>query len=158
MKARVSLGSVRRSFFARKAQLAFAASMTSLALLPACTDPSRDATRSLAAAVSRYRLADDAEKRTRISDISRVPCPEPDVCDARDTCVRMAEEWDHSLVLRVTVKQALAELDNHTLSKDDPRAQALPGLLDESEAALTKAHALSQACDEKLAAVSAKHK
>jgi hypothetical protein len=115
-----------------------------------CKDPAREETRSLVEAVSRFRLSTDAEKHARITDIQSVRCTVKTVCDARDTCLRMAEEYDHSLQLRVQVKDTLKEIEQKTLSKDDPRAQALPALLDESEASLNKSHALGRTCDEQV--------
>ena len=126
--------------------------------LGACKDAAREETRTLFEAVTHFRLATDGEKHARITDIQRVTCSAKDVCDARDTCLRMAEEWDHSLTLRVTVKSTLDEIGQKTLSKDDPRAQALPSLLDESEAALNNAHTLARTCDEQLSGVTARHR
>jgi hypothetical protein len=129
-----------------------------LLALAACTDPARVETRSLADAVTRFRLAGDGEKHARITDVQQVKCTAHDVCAARETCLRMAEEWDHSLTLRVQVNTALADLKNGTLSKDDPRAQALPSVLDESQASLEHAHALGKTCDDQLSELTARHK
>lgn len=129
-----------------------------LVCVAACTDPAREQTRSLVDAVGRFRLAGDGEKHARIGDIQHVACTAKDVCDARDTCLRMAEEWDHSLALRVQVNTALAELKTGALTKDDPRAQALPSVLDESQASLEKAHALGKTCDEQLSEITARHR
>ncbi len=123
-----------------------------------CKDPARDETRSLVDAVTRFRLAADGEKHARMGDVQHVVCTAKDVCDARDTCLRMAEEWDHSLALRVQVNEALKELKAGTLSKDEVRAQGLPAVLDESQASLEKAHALAKTCDEQLSQITAVHR
>jgi len=124
----------------------------------ACTDPARVETRSLVDAVTRFRLAGDGEKHARISDIQHVNCTAHDVCAARDTCLRRAEEWDQSLALRVQVNTALADLKNGTLAKDDPRAQSLPSVLDESQTSLEHAHALGKTCDDQLSEITVHHK
>jgi hypothetical protein len=123
-----------------------------------CKDPARDETRSLVDAVSRFRLAGDGEKHARIGDIQRVACTAKDVCDTRDTCLRMAEELDHSLALRVQVNAGLLELKNGTMTKDEPRAQALYGILDESQASLEHSHALGKTCDQQISEITAHHR
>ncbi len=123
-----------------------------------CKDPARDETRSLVDAVSRFRLAGDGEKHARIGDIQHVACTAKDVCDARDTCLVMAEELEHSLALRVKVNEGLKQLKDGTLTKDEPRAQALLAVLDESKAALEKSHVLEKSCDEQLSEITGRHR
>ena len=129
-----------------------------LAPLVACQDPARDETRSLVDAVSRFRLAADGEKHARIGDIQHVACTTKDVCDTRDTCLRMAEELDHSLTLRVQVNEGLKQLKDGTLTKDEPRAQALLAVLDESKASLEESRALEKSCDAQISGITARHR
>ncbi len=129
-----------------------------LVSIAGCKDPARDETRSLVDAVTRFRLAGDGEKRARIGDIQHVACTAKDVCDTRDTCLVMAEELDHSLALRVQVNEGLKQLKDGTLAKEEPRAQALLGVLEESKASLEKSHVLERSCDDQLAEITGRHR
>jgi hypothetical protein len=124
----------------------------------ACHDVAKDETASLAAAIERFRLADDSEKYTRKDDIERVKCTVDDVCKARDACVAAADELNRSNRLRLEVKISLAKLEQGSLTKDDAEAKALPQKLDESEALLKSSRAHMTDCDTRVAALQAAHK
>jgi hypothetical protein len=122
-----------------------------------CANDARTQTSSLSTAVARYHLADNPEKPGAAEGIARVACTEADVCAAKTACVEGSAATVKGLALKAEVESVLAEVTAHKIAKDDPRASALFGKLDEGKRLLEEGHAKLETCDTLLAALKRNH-
>ena len=124
----------------------------------ACESGARREAQQLAAAVERFRRADNPAKPATVAAIREVSCTDAEVCGAREACLAAAESTGRALELKSEVEQGLIALEKGQLAKESPEAQALPSKLDMAETLLKEGHARLGACEEQLAALKRKHR
>lgn len=152
--ARPDVGAARARTWAALAPVIAALAAAPVAL-SACDHGRREA-RSLIAAVDRYRRAPTEQAPELADALATVPCTEEDVCAAKEVCVRSASATARGVRKRREVESKLADVQAGRLAKDDPRAVAAYGELDESVQAMTEGMEAMQACHEKITALRVK--
>ena len=123
-----------------------------------CDNAEKREAERLIDAVGIFRRADNNAKPGAVENLRVVPCTAPDVCRARDACLASAEATAKALRLKNEVEQALAKIEKGELSKDTPKAKALPKKLDEAETLLKEGHDGLTACDDQIQALKRKHR
>jgi len=115
-------------------------------LVLACSSGKREAA-SLVTAVDRFHKAENTEKPAAADYLATVPCTVPEVCQAKDACVKAAAATASALRLMSETQGALADLKANKLSPDDDRAKGLSAKLTEATRLLEEGHAAMPACD-----------
>lgn len=128
-----------------------------VALASACSTTRQEA-RSVIEAVDRFRKAENPQKPELADALAKVPCSEPEVCEARDACIKSASATARGLRLQREVEDGLARIKAGTLDKSDPQAVALGPKLDEVDKALAEGNAALEACDDKLTPLRVKYR
>ena len=123
----------------------------------ACTSEAKTETASLASAMDRYQRAEMPQKATAAADVRAVVCATPEVVDAKNVCVGAIDATAKALALKHEVEVGLDDLEQHRITKDDPRAKELPQKLDDAERLLKEARAGMKDCDAKVLALRMKH-
>ena len=122
-------------------------------VLAACDGDAKREAQSLATAVERFHRADNRNKAPAAATLRAVTCRATDVCAARAKCVAAADAWGESMSLTDEVIDGLAKLENGTLAKESPEAQALVGKRDRADKRLDEAQQLLPECDDAVRAI-----
>jgi hypothetical protein len=131
--------------------------LVALSMLAACASVGKRETASLVAAVERFESVDPTAK-TGAGDVVRsAPSSDPEVNDAKASCVDGVDHTLRALALKAEVEQKVAELERDAAPAADPVMQALPAKLDESEALLKQGRAAMKVCDAKVTALRMKY-
>ena len=109
---------------------------------------------SLAAAVDRYRRADQTAKSVQAQGVASVACSDSRVCDAKRACVAAIDPTARAIALKDEVARRVVDIQEGRLSPDSPDARTLPGELDEAETLLREGRARMPECEKKLADLS----
>lgn len=126
--------------------------------LSACdTGPKRDA-QTVVAAITRFRMADNAMMPAMLEALKATPCAGDDACKTRDDCVATGEASVKALRLKAEVEQAISQIEKGTLAKDSTEAQELPSKLDVAEMLLKQGFDGLAKCDEQVQALKRKHR
>jgi hypothetical protein len=121
-----------------------------LLVAAACAPPAKHETAALAAAVDRFRRADNASKADLAATTAAVPCTDPAVCAAKDACVAAMGPTARALVLKDDVARKLDDIEHGKLSADSPEAKSLAAKLDEAEKLLAEGRAKWSSCERSL--------
>ena len=128
-----------------------------LALCLGCDVSERRDAAMVLAAIGRFRGASLADTPAAVETLAHVRCAYPDSCSARDACVTSGRLTSKAIVLKSDVEHALSDLEQGRLSKDSPKAQALPKMLDDAEAQLQRGKEELSSCDERTRALRRRH-
>jgi hypothetical protein len=128
-----------------------------LIVLAACTSSAKPEAASLAAAVDRFRQAENAEKPARLPEVEAVACTDKEVCAAKEVCLAYARPTVEGLVLKSEVQRGLNDLEQKRLDPDAEAARALPKKLDAASRALERGHASLAECDAKVMGLRVKY-
>jgi hypothetical protein len=123
----------------------------------ACSHDKQEAG-ALIHAIEQYRAAPDELKVDRVHDISWVACTAPDVCAAKDECLKMADPTARALAIKVQAQKTLEAIKNGTEAPNDPNVKALPDQLDLASKLLDEGHAELQPCEEKVTGLRIKYR
>jgi hypothetical protein len=117
----------------------------------ACSPPAKHETAVLAAAVDRYRRAENASKPDLAAATAAVPCTDAEVCAARDACVAAMVPTARALVLKDEVAKKMDDIEGGRLAKDDPEATELRAKLEEARRLLADGKGKWEPCEHGLA-------
>ena len=120
-------------------------------LTAACHGGAKREATGLAAAIDRYRRADDASKPAQAQTVAGVPCSDPKVCDAKRACLAAIDPTSRALALKDEVARRVVDIQDKRLSPASPEAQALPGKLDQAETLLREGRTKMPECEKLLA-------
>jgi hypothetical protein len=131
--------------------------IAAVTVLCACTPSAKPEAASLAAAVDRFRSAENAEKPARLADVEAAACTDKEVCAAKTACLAYVRPTVEGLVLKNEVQRGLADLERKTLDPDATAARALPAKLEAASRALERGHSSLAECDAKIVALRVKY-
>jgi hypothetical protein len=126
-------------------------------LLAGCSGQTKREVAALASALDAYREAAGPAAAARAADVSRTPCSDAEVCDARSACVSAIAPTLRALELKDEVSRRLDDLQAKRLAPDAPEAQALPAKLDEASRLLQQAREGMAVCDKKVSDLRLRH-
>jgi hypothetical protein len=106
---------------------------------------------SLLVAIDRYQRADNVAKAREADAVAAVACSDPQVCEAKRTCLAAIEPTARALTLKEEVAARIEDLQAKRLAPDAPAAQELPTELDRAAKLLEEGRAMFPACERKLA-------
>jgi hypothetical protein len=131
--------------------------LVGLTALAACASTGKREAASLVAAVERFESVDPSAK-TGAADVLRgAPSSDPEVSDAKASCLDGVDHTLRALALKAEVEAKLAELEHDAAPASDPAMQALPAKLDQSEALLKEGRSKMKECDSKVTALRMKY-
>jgi hypothetical protein len=120
-------------------------------LSTACHGSAKREASALAAAVDRFRRADNASKPAQAQTVAAVTCSDQRVCDAKQACLAAIDPTSRALALKDEVARRVVDIQDKRLSPTSPEAQALPGKLDEAEILLREGRTRMPVCEKRLA-------
>lgn len=126
-----------------------------LAPVVACSHKSEAS--AVVGAIDRFRDADNDHKPEMADALEKVGCSDPEICAAKDACMKVARPTARGLRLQREVKDGLADVESGKLSKDDPAAKALAGKLADADALMNTAEAALTDCTEHTTALRIKY-
>jgi hypothetical protein len=116
-----------------------------------CNPPAKHETATLAAAVDRFRRADNASKPDLAALARGVSCTDAEVCAAKDACVAAMGPTARAFVLKDEVAHKLDDIEKGKLAPDAPEAKDLADKLDEAEKLLAEGREKWGPCERSLA-------
>ncbi len=131
--------------------------LVALAASGGCAPSAKHETAALAAAVDRFRGANDASKADLAAATSAVACTDADVCAAKDACVAAMGPTARALVLKDDVARQLDDIEHGKLARDSPEAERLGAKLDDAEKLLAEGREKWSACERSLAELRIKY-
>jgi hypothetical protein len=119
-------------------------------VLGAGCNGTKDEVKGLATAVDAYRKAPNEKKPELADALDKVPCTDPEVCDAKSACTKSADETAKGLRLQSDLAKRLEDVKAGKILPGSP--EALKISLDVSEADELLANGLKDLdeCDNRL--------
>ena len=121
------------------------------ALLGACDSSERKEAMELHRVVTAYRSAAVSEKEQSADELERLACKAPDVCQAKEACLKSSRPTKKALIKRRELKDGLKDLDASAMAEDDPRRASLLAAADEAKALLEEGKKALEDCDSEMA-------
>ncbi len=120
-------------------------------VLSACDSSERKEAMELHRVVTAYRSAAVSEKEQSADELERVGCKAPDVCQAREACLKSSRPTKKALLKRRELKEGLKDVDASAMAEDDPRRATLLAAADEAKALLEEGKQALEDCDNEMA-------